>query len=95
MRPLGISDHPFPEAPLSWSHLSPEQAECAEQILQSLRQATEADLRGLAELLACKEDGQLLGPTEFEVRDRVHKIGAKAIETAVDQRKRRGIGGRA
>lgn len=80
---------------MSWSHLSPEQAERAEQIFQSLRQATEADLRGLAELLACKEDGQLLGPTEFEVRDRVHKIGAKAIETAVDQRKKRGAKGRA
>jgi hypothetical protein len=73
---------------MSWSHLSPEHAERAEQILLSLRQATEADLRGLAELLACKEDSQLLGATEFEVRDRVHAIGAKAIETAVDQRKK-------
>ena len=73
---------------MSWSHLNPEQAERAEQILQSLRQATEADLRGLAELLACKEDSQLLGPTEFEVRDRVHKIGFKAFETALDERKR-------
>jgi hypothetical protein len=80
---------------MSWSHLSPEQAERAEQIFQSLRQATEADLRGLAELLACKEDGQLLGATEFEVRDRVHTIGAKAIETAVGQRKKRGTKGRA
>jgi hypothetical protein len=80
---------------MSWSHLSPEQADRAEQIFQSLRQATEADLRGLAELLACKEDGQLLGPAEFEVRDRVHKIGAKAIEAAVDQRKKGGIRGRA
>ena len=80
---------------MSWSHLSPEQAERAEQILRSLRQATEADLRGLAELLACKEDSQLLGPTEFEVRDRVHKIGAKAVEAAVDQRKKGGTGGRA
>jgi hypothetical protein len=80
---------------MSFSHLSPEQAERAEQIFQSLRQATEADLRGLAELLACKGDSQLLGPTEFEVRDRVHKIGAKAIETAVDQRKKRGTRGRA
>jgi hypothetical protein len=80
---------------MPWSHLSPEQAERAEQIFQSLRQATESDLRGLAELLACKEDGQLLCPTEFEVRDRVHTIGAKAIETAVDQRKKRGIKGRA
>ena len=73
---------------MSWSHLSPEQADRAEQIFQSLRLATEADLRGLAELLASKEDRQLLGPTEFEVRDRVHKIGAKAIETAIDQRKK-------
>ena len=80
---------------MSWSHLSPEQAERAEQIFQSLRQATEADLRGLAELLACKEDGQLLGPTEFEVRDRVHKIGAKAIEAAVNGRKKGGTRGRA
>ena len=37
---------------------------------------------GLAELLASKEDSQILGPTEFEVRDRVHRIGAKALETA-------------
>jgi hypothetical protein len=80
---------------MSWSHLSPEQADRAEQIFQSLRRATEADLRGLAELLACKEDGQLLGHTEFEVRDRVHKIGAKAIETAVDQRKKGDTRGRA
>ena len=32
---------------MSWSHLSPEQAERAEQIFQSLRQATEADARSL------------------------------------------------
>jgi hypothetical protein len=80
---------------VSWSYLSPEQAERAEQIFQSLRQATEADLRSLAELLAYKEDSQLLGPTEFEVRDRVHKIGAKAIEAAVNGRKKGGTGGRA
>ena len=73
---------------MSFPHLSPEQAERAEQILQSLRQATEADLRGLAELLARKEGRELLGATEFEVRDRVHKIGAKAIEIAVNGRKK-------
>ena len=80
---------------MSFPHLSPEQAERAEQILQSLRQATEADLRGLAELLARKEGRELLGATEFEVRDRVHKIGAKAIEIAVNGRKKGGIRGRA
>jgi hypothetical protein len=80
---------------MSQPHLSPEQAKRAEQIFQSLRQETEADLRGLAELLASKEDGQILGATEFEVRDRVHKIGAKAIEAALNGRKGGGIRGRA
>lgn len=80
---------------MSLSHLSPEQAERAEQIFQSLRQAAEADLCGIAELLASGEDSQILGPTEFEVRDRVHRIGAKAIETALDQRKKGATGGRA
>ena len=73
--------------------MTPEQAELAERIFQSLRQAADSDLRSLAELLASKPDRQLLGQTEFEVRDRVHKIGAKAIETALDERKKGGTKG--
>jgi hypothetical protein len=73
---------------MSWSHLTTEQAELAERIYQTLKQATDSDLRGLAGLLASKPDRQLLGQTEFEVRDRVHKIGAKALETALDGRKK-------
>jgi hypothetical protein len=71
--------------------LTPDQAELSERIYQSLRQATDADLRGLADLLASKPDRQLLGSTEFEVRDRVHKIGATAFETALHERKKGGI----
>ena len=78
---------------MSSSPLTPEQAESAERIFQSLRQAVESDLRSLAELLASKPDRQILGPTEFEVRDRAHKIGAKAIETALDERKKGGTKG--
>ena len=73
---------------MSWSHLPIEEADLAERIYQTLRQATDSDLRGLAELLASKPDRQLLGPTEFEVRDRVHTIGAKALQTALDERKK-------
>lgn len=80
---------------MSWSQLTPEQAEQAEQILQTLKQAAESELRDLAALLASKPDHQLLGQTEYEVRDRVHKIGAKAIETAVNLRKKGGTSGRA
>ena len=75
---------------MSWFHLTPDQADRAERIYQTLRHATDSDLRGLAELLASKPDHQLLGQTEFEVRDRVHKIGAKALETALDERKKGG-----
>ncbi len=78
---------------VSSSSLTPEQAELAERIYQTLRQGVESDLRGLAELLAAKPDRQLLGQTEFEVRDRVHKIGAKALETALDERKKGGTKG--
>jgi hypothetical protein len=78
---------------MSWSHLTAEQAELAERIYQTLKQAADSDLRGLAELLASKPDRQLLGPTEFEVRDHVHKIGAKAFETALEERKKGGTRG--
>jgi hypothetical protein len=78
---------------MSGSHLTTEQAELAERIYQTLSQAAESDLRGLAELLASKPDRQLLGQTEFEVRERVHTIGAKAFETALDERKKGGTKG--
>ena len=78
---------------MSSSPLTPEQVEQAERIYQSLRQAVESDLRSLAESLASKPDRQLLGQTEFEVRDRVHKIGARAIETALNERKKGGTTG--
>lgn len=73
---------------MSRSHLTPEQAELAERIYQTLKQAADSDLRGLAELLASKPDRELLGQTEFDVRDRVHTIGAKAFEAALDERKK-------
>jgi hypothetical protein len=76
---------------MSHPHLTAEQAELAERIYQTLRHGVDTDLRSLAELLASKPDRQLLGQTEFEVRDRVHKIGAKALETALDERKKGGI----
>ena len=77
------------------SALTPEQAEQADRIFQALRQSAENDLRCLAELLASKPDSQLLGATEFAVRDLVHRIGAKAIETALDERKKGATAGRA
>ena len=50
-------------------------------------------MRQLTQLLASKPDNKLLGKTEFEVRDAVRRIGAKAIETALNERKKGGIKG--
>lgn len=68
--------------------LTPEQAERSDRLYHALRQAADADLRTLADLLASKSDDQLLGHTEFEVRDLVHKIGATALQTALEERKK-------
>ncbi len=71
--------------------LTPDQAELSDRIYHSLLQSAQADLRLLADLLASKPDDRLLGRTEFEVRDRAHRIGAKALETALQERKKGGI----
>jgi hypothetical protein len=42
-----------------------------------------------------KKDSELLGATEFDIRDRVHKLGARVIETALNERKKGGTQGRA
>lgn len=71
--------------------LSPEQQAEADRIKQRLLAAIEDEIQGIAELLASQPDHHLLGPTEFAVRDRVLKIGAKAIETALNERKKGGM----
>lgn len=75
---------------MSFDHLPEEQARRAEQLFESLKAASEHDLRAIAELLAIKPDHQLFGATEFQVRDLVHRLGAKALQTAAEQRKKGG-----
>jgi hypothetical protein len=68
--------------------LTPQQQAEAQRIYEVLRRATDADLRDMAELLASKADGEIFGATEFQVRDAVHRVGARAIEAALDGRKK-------
>jgi hypothetical protein len=75
--------------------LTPEQNADAERIYLTLRQATEDEHLRMARLLACKGDDRLFGPTEYELRDLAHEAGAKALQAALDGRKKGGIGGRA
>src|SRR5438067_9568413 len=73
---------------MSRPELSPEQQSDAERIYGALHQAADADLRALAELLASKDDRSTFGATEFAVRDIVLRVGAKAIEAALQGRKK-------
>jgi hypothetical protein len=75
---------------MTFDHLPEDQARRAEQIFNSLTASAEHDLRAVAELLATKPDSQLFGATEFQLRDLVLRIGAKALQTAAEQRKRGG-----
>lgn len=44
----------------------------------------------LAKALASKADSELFGANEYEVRDRVHELGAKALEVAANERQKKG-----
>jgi len=75
---------------MSRPQLTAQQEAEVERLMQMLREKTDQDFRELAELLVRKEDGELFGATEFEVRDLVHGIGAKALATTLAERKKRG-----
>ena len=68
--------------------LTPEQRAEAERIHAAMLQAAEADLREVAEVLAAKDDSNTFGATEFTVRDIVLRVAAKAVETALEGRKK-------
>jgi|SRR5262249_26045179 len=68
--------------------LTPDQQAEAQRIYHALKQAADADLMALARLLAAKPDDQLLGATEFQIRNAVHQIGGQALEIALQGRKK-------
>jgi hypothetical protein len=75
--------------------LTPEQEAEAQRLAESIANRTKEELLQITRLLVSKKDHQLFGETEFQVRDLVHKIGARALETAVNERKKGGTKGQA
>jgi hypothetical protein len=70
--------------------LTPEQFTEAQRHFEVMKEAVQEDLWRIARLMATKPNDKLLGRTEFEVREEVLRIGAKAIETALNGRKKGG-----
>ena len=75
--------------------LTSEQQVEAKHFRELMIEAAAAEITELAELLATKTDATMLGETEFRVREIVHRVGAKAIETALAERKKGGTKGQA
>ena len=64
-------------------------------VLAALNTAIKNLDRSTSQRMDTHPDGAIFGRTEFEVRDRVHRIGAKAVELTLAGRKKRGTSGAA
>jgi hypothetical protein len=73
---------------MSSSSLTPEQEREAKQLEANIRAAIDKEVAALASLLVSKQDKDLFGQTEFQVRDLVLPIGAKAYEELLREKKR-------
>jgi hypothetical protein len=61
-----------------------------QRIYELLGKVSDQELRRMAKLLAGKGDAELFGQTEFELRDRVHALGARALEAVAEERQKKG-----
>jgi hypothetical protein len=61
-----------------------------QRIYELLGQVSDQELRRMAKLLAGKGNSELFGQTEFELRDRVHALGARALEAVAEERQKKG-----
>lgn len=75
--------------------LTPEQEGEAQRLADLVAEKTKAEVLQMARLLVSKKDHEIFGKTEFELRDRCHRLGAELVQTALDQRKKRATTGRA
>jgi len=70
--------------------LSEAQEAEAQRIYERLRGAFDTELHAMSRFMASKQNGELFGQTEYELRDRVHELGAWVLETAADERQKKG-----
>ena len=70
--------------------LTPEQEAQAKRLSEIIGRKVEAEVLNMARIMASKPDAELLGATEFQMRDRAHDIAAHLLETALNERKKGG-----
>jgi len=78
------------ESSASQANLNEQQQAEAARIYERLGPVFDQERRRMAELLAGQADRELFGETEYQLRDRVHQLGAKALEAALEERQKKG-----
>ena len=70
--------------------LTPEQEQEAERIADILMAKMRVEAQNIARLLVSKDNPELFGQTEFQLRDMMLRLGAQGIDAALSERKKRG-----
>ena len=70
--------------------LTAEQEQEALRVADIVLARTRAEVVQAARLLVSKPNREFFGATEFQLRDAMHRVGAVTIETALEERKKRG-----
>ena len=73
--------------------LTAEQEEAARRIEDVMRAGMGGEVRQLARRLASAPNRELLGGLEFELREAMHRVAARGIDAALDERKKGGTKG--
>lgn len=70
--------------------MSDEQYLEAQQLMEVSKEAVEDELWRMSCMMACKKNGEMLGQTEFTLRDMLLRVGAIVLENAVNGRRKKG-----
>jgi hypothetical protein len=78
------------EVEMDQMELTAEQEAQAARIEDVILAGMRAEVRTMARFRASRQDGELLGASEFLIRDRCHALGARVIDAALSERKKGG-----
>jgi hypothetical protein len=71
--------------------LSAEQEALAQQIMQRIKGKLDDELLDMVRSLVGCPVEEIFGPGEFELRDRLNKVGATLVEESVNERAKKGV----
>ena len=67
--------------------LSVEQEAEAQRLAQQIQEESREDILTLARLLVSKRESEIFGETEFQARDVIHRVAAKAFTIHLREKK--------